>query len=296
MNEPEVISHLRINERLKAADSTAWKHWFAVPHARRDGLYYSLYYSTDAHADPPSAPPTANMLWDFDAENIVAADGAQIAAWPDAAPVPHNLQSPGTNGGNQPFFRDNVTDNINGHPVLEIIAGDQMDMAAPNFAPVLEDQSFTHYWVGRVSTPIAASAILVYNYSNVGQEVIRLYLDGVGGASNVGYEYENGGTVDVNLAAAVSGVQLLTWVFDKTAGLATLYRNGTSVGSSANVGGVGAGNGYDWGNSFIEFFAVAGGVACAIGDHTRLVGYKVAHDTATRESIEGILKARYGIP
>jgi hypothetical protein len=118
------------------------------------------------------------------------------------------------------------------------------------------------------------------------------------GANQVGFEHEVsiGSAVDVDIAAAVTGAQLLTFVFDKTAGNAKVYRNGAQIGStSTNVGGTGAGNGFDWGNDLIEFFATAGGVAALVGEHTRLIGYAVAHSDATRQAIEAALMARYGL-
>lgn len=248
-----------------------------------------------------SAIPTANMLWHFDSENIVAADGASLASWPDASPNNVDMQSPGTNGGTQFTFRDNGTDNINGHPVVETVDGDQADIPFPNISPAINDASFTHYWVGRYNPATQPGhAILLYTFITPGTaDVIRLYVAAdLDGTDQVGFEHEvpPGSAVDVDIAAAVSGVQLLTYVFDKTAGNAKVYRNGAQIGStSTDVGGTGAGNGFDWGNDFIEFFAANGGTNTVVGDHARLIGYSVAHDDTTREAIETELMADYGI-
>lgn len=44
---PEDISHLMINERLKAAPVAFWRHWFAQSHAEEDGRYYSLWMAPE---------------------------------------------------------------------------------------------------------------------------------------------------------------------------------------------------------------------------------------------------------
>jgi uncharacterized protein (TIGR02217 family) len=250
--------------------------------------------------EPPVEGPTEeNMLWYFDSDNITPqSDDTDLASWPDAAPVPHDMQFPGTNGGNQPNYRTAASGvAINGHAVVQVADGDQGDIPYPNFSPTVVDQSFTHYWVGRYDTPISGAGVLLYAYRTGGASIIRLYLDGISGA-NVGYEFHTdaGGPTDVDVAAAVDGVQLITFVFDKTGGTAKVYRNGVQIGStSVSVGGTGAGNGFDWGDDFIEFFAVAGGIAPAIGEHACLLGYSVAHDDTTRGEVEAILMEKYGL-
>lgn len=239
--------------------------------------------------------PTANMLWHFKADAITGvSDGAELSSWVDSAPTPHNMKFPGTNGGTKPSYKNNGTDNINGKPVVQVGSGDQGDIPYPNFSPSITNKSFTHYWVGRYNNVQAGQGILLYNYTTNGQKVIRLALSlDIGGSNGVGYEYDvGGGPVDVFIAAGTNAVQLITFVFDKTAGNAKVYRNGTQIGSTST--NVGAG-GYDWGEDFIEFFAVAGGSNAIVGEHAELIGYQTAHDDTTRGQVENALKSKYGI-
>jgi hypothetical protein len=260
---------------------------------------YSLSAAAfDTGSDIPSPIPSVNMLWDFNSDSITGlSDNTSMSAWVDDSGDPHNMQFPGTNGGTQPKYRDNVTDNINGHPVVHVTAGNQGDIPWPNFSPIVDDQSFTLYLVLRYNGVQAGHGIFIYSYE---VDALRIYLSGsLVAANRVGYEYNvTGSDVDVDLAVATSGsqVQLLTFVFDKTGGTAILRRNGVQVGSSSNVGGTGAGRGFDWGDDFIEFFALAGGVFTCVGDYTRIIAYKVAHTGTTLTDVEGELMTTYGLP
>lgn len=239
--------------------------------------------------------PTADMLWHFNSDEIVGLSNTDpLATWPDAAPDPHDMVFPGSNGGTQPEYRDNGTDNINGHPVVHTVSGDQGEIEFPNFSPAVDDQSFTLYWVGRYTPGANPHGILIYSYET---DTLRLYLEGdLDGSDQVGYEYDVGsGAVDVDLAAGISGEQLLTFIFDKSAGTATLRRNGVEVGTSTDVGGTGAGNGFDWGTDLIEFFAVGGGSFGLVGDTARIIAYKTAHDLTTVQGIETELMTIYAL-
>ena len=241
--------------------------------------------------------PTTSMLWDFDASAITPqTDNTTLATWPDSAPTPHAMNSPGA-AGNAFKYRTAVSAAaINGQAVVQTVAGDQAEIGFPNFSPTINDASFTHYYVGRYSNGGSTTGILVYGFE---ADAIRLYLDGdVVGTNQVGWEFDVGaGPVDVDIAVSVTGVQIITFVFDKSAGTGKVYRNGTQIGTtSTNVGGSGAGNGFDWGaTARIEFFATAGGVATLVGEHARLIGYSVAHDDTTRGAVEAALRARYNI-
>lgn len=258
-------------------------------------------YSNVASATTGSAggPPTANMLWNIDANAITPqTDNTALSVITDSAPTPHNLQSPGTNGGTQVKYRTAASPAaINGNPVIQVAAGNQADMPFPNFSPRRNDTSFTAYWLGRYTSPQSGAGVLLFTYRTAPADgVIRLYLDGLVGA-NVGYEYDVGaGTVDVNVAAATSGVQVLSFVFDKAANTAKLYRNGTQIGSTGTIGGASPNKGWDWGDDFIEFFAVGGGSSAIVGEHNWFIGYAAAHDDTTRNTIEALLKARGGLP
>jgi len=244
--------------------------------------------------------PIANMLWDFNSDAITGtADNTALSTWVDSAPTPHNMVSPGTNGGTQIKFRDNATDNINGHPVVQVAAGNQAEIPFPNFSPVVNDASFTCYWVGRYAFDQAGHGILLYNFVTGGQDIINLYLSGdLVGANQVGWEYDvGGGAVDHDVAAGITGVQVLCWVFDKSgSGTGKVYRNDVQIGTTSSaVGGGGAGNGFDWGGDFIEMFAANGGTNALVGETARWTAYKVAHDDTTRQGIMASLRAYYGV-
>jgi len=44
VDEPENISHRRVNVRLQTAPAANWGQWFAQIHSRQDGRYYMLYF------------------------------------------------------------------------------------------------------------------------------------------------------------------------------------------------------------------------------------------------------------
>jgi len=60
---PEIVSHLRINERLNAAPTARWNQWFAVYHAKQKGNYYCLYFVPDGQTTC-----TQRLDYDFDSD------------------------------------------------------------------------------------------------------------------------------------------------------------------------------------------------------------------------------------
>jgi hypothetical protein len=246
------------------------------------------------HEEEELSPPLTDMIWWFKADSLTLNDGDSIASWTDSSSFGNDMQFPGTNGGTQPTFQ---TGEINSLPVVRTVAGNQGDIAFPNFSPKLEDKSFTFYWVGNYNNVQSGQGIVLYNYTTTSSDAIRLAMSfDIGGTNGVGWEYDVGaGTVDVNPAAGASGLQILTWVFDKTAGSGYVYRDGVQVGLSANVGGVGAGNGFDFGQDFIEFFAVAGGSQTMVGDTGEIIAYQAAHDAATVAETVAYLSDKWGV-
>lgn len=260
-----------------------------------DNFVYTLNNTATVSIVDAPAIPTANMLWWFKADAIVGlSSGATVTSWVDSATTPHNLDVQ-TGGGSAPTYQ---TGQINGLPVVRVNASNVGIMQFPNFSPKVEDQSFTHYWVGSYNNVQSGNGLLVYTYTTSSSDVIRLAISfDIGGSNGIGWEYNvSGGNTDVFIAAGTSGVQLLTYVFDKSAGNGKIYRDGTQIGStSTNVGGVGAGNGFDWGQDDIDFFNIQGGSQTVVGDHAEFIGYSTAHDDTTRMQIENSLKSKYGI-
>jgi hypothetical protein len=243
------------------------------------------------HETEELSPPLDDMIWWFQADSLTLSDGDPVATWTDDSTFGNNMVFPGTNGGTQPTFQ---TGEINGLPVVRTIAGNQGEIPFPNFSPALDDQSFTCYWVGDYTPGANPHGLLIYTYEVDG---VRLYMESdLVGANRVGYEYDvGGGPQDVDLAVAASGPQILTWVFDKTASSGILYRDGVQVGISSNIGGVGAGNGFDWGDDFIEFFAFNGGSFGLVADTAEIIAYQAAHDTATVAETVAYLQAKWGV-
>lgn len=61
---PEFLSHLKVNQRLRAAPTAYWNQWYAVYHAKRDGNYYVLYFT-------PAGSTTNTQRLDFLADETV---------------------------------------------------------------------------------------------------------------------------------------------------------------------------------------------------------------------------------
>lgn len=243
---------------------------------------------------PPNVT-TENMLFWFRADAISGLNNAPIGSWPDSGPYGLAMRFPSDSGGTEARWIDNQ---INGLPAVEVLTGVQGEIPHPNFETFINDQSLTVYWVGNYNNVQAGNGILLYPRTTTGFQVIRLAasLD-IGGSNGVGWEHVIGGvSVPVFVAEGASGTQLLTWVIDKTTGIGRIFRNGTLIGSSADIGGTGPGTGFDWGHDAIEFFASGAGANPMRGLHAELIAYHAAHDTATRTAIEGYLKAKYGIP
>jgi len=73
-SEPQIISHLKVNERLRAAPTSLWNQWFAVAHRKKHGEYYQLWFT-------PSGQTTNTQRLDYNVdqeawEPVVYYDGA----------------------------------------------------------------------------------------------------------------------------------------------------------------------------------------------------------------------------
>lgn len=64
--QPTVISHLRVNERLAAADVSSYIGWFAVAHPTEDGHYYRLYYGEEVDYLGVDGGPELLILYRFE--------------------------------------------------------------------------------------------------------------------------------------------------------------------------------------------------------------------------------------
>lgn len=267
------------------------------------GPDFSAYSNVDSETtaaagfDPAAE---ADVMWWFETRSIpVQGDNTDLVSWPEDSALTLDMQFPGTQGGDQPKFRTTgFTDSLGDVPSVEFDGNDQGDIPFPNFSPKLEDKSCTFYWVLDYQVNSQTLGVLLFNFVTGGSDAISMWA-----AANtvfftdpdtVGYEYNVGaGASDRDLAAAVNGKQLLVFKFDKTAGLASLYRNGTLVGTNANVGGTGAGNGFDFGQDFIEFFATGGGSLGFVGRCGVAGGFSSAHDDTKRAQFEAYINARY---
>lgn len=286
-----------ISDNLSESDETVVLSLVPPPHWGSYNIDLSAQTDTVTITDV-SVPTRTDMIWWFKSDAITGvSNGQPLSSWPDSAPTPHNMVFPGTNGGIQPLYVDDGVNNIGGKPVVEVDASVQGEIPYPNFSPTITDKSFTLYVVANFSDYLGSNAVLLYPYTTAGARVIRVAMSlNFGGNPGLGYEYDvGGGPVDVRLAAPVVGTSLITFVFDKTAGEARVYSCGTLLGSSTDVGGTGAGTGFDWGTDFIEFFSVAGGLNTAHGFYAELIGYSAAHDDTTRQSVESYLKNKYSI-
>lgn len=259
-------------------------------------------YSNVANATTSGgfSPATqADVMWWFEARSLpVQGDNTPLAAWPDDGTLNHDMQFPGTQGGNQPKYRTSGFTDPGAVPSVEFDGTDQGDIPFPNFSPALNDKSGTFYWILDYQVINQTLGVLLFNYTTGGADAISMWAAAhtvfFTTADTLGYEYDvGGGSVDKDLAAATNGKQLLVFKFDKTLGLASLYRNGTLVGTNANVGGTGAGNGFDFGQDFIEFFATGGGSLGFNGRCGAAGGFSTAHNDTLRGQIEVYLTARY---
>lgn len=259
---------------------------------------YSSYSATASATTTSGAfdPYTlGNQLWMLESTGIPAqSDDTDLTTWPDDSTNPANgnditFPSP-AEGGNKPRYRTNHFGTLAG---IQVRSGDEGEMTA--FSPSLTAQSATCYFVldyQRADIGTGEPGLMFYTIdvlTNAGNDV-GCYVANDSSPRKDGIVQSGGSLFDI--ANSADGKQLLTFKLNKAAGSATLYRNGTSVGTVTGLGTAG----WDF-NGNIDWFAIIGGTL------DRFVGYigasfafNTVHDDATRTNVEGYLMTKYGIP
>jgi hypothetical protein len=188
-------------------------------------------------------------------------DGDPMAAgWVDSSGNGFTAEAPSLE--DPPTYETNVQ---KGLPVARVAAVDTY-LRYPGLTFDEAGTSLTLHAAFNYTTGQSGYGILIEFYQNVGDGG-ALYVDNNG---QVGFNTEVGG--DVDLAGAVSGWQILTWVLDGDAGTSTLYRDGNEIGSDTfDAGGV------EFGPDQINWFSFQGGSNFLQGDYGELIGYAAAH-------------------
>lgn len=178
----------------------------------------------------------ADPAEDGDRLYIMFDDGANDAVWTFGTGAP----------GTGPILRLSGGSLINGNPVIEMDAS--ADPATSTPGDLNGQVSWSFSILARIVTPVADKGVLL---NNADSPALQLYLDN--GSSSVGFSDDG---TDVDVAAAVSGVQVLIWVFDVAAGEVKVYRD--TGGGLAQIGSTSNqidGTGYEFFNGLCRLFS-----------------------------------------
>jgi hypothetical protein len=230
------------------------------------------------------------------------ANNDPLTFWHDRSGNQCHLISPTTEGATTPVFKDNITDNINGLPVVRVASGQGMDIPVGTVSPAKLVAGLSVYLLCRYTIAQADQGPCFIPFeATVPGHQIRVYLDvdqdlfGPGDPPGpaVGWESTTDGFNQIyGLAPAVSGTQVLAAVFDAVAGTGKFYRNGSLLTLSRNDG-IHV-QSIAFGGDFIEFFNQDNSTYC-VGDFVEQFAYGVAHDAATVLARSAYLQSRGGI-
>jgi hypothetical protein len=210
--------------------------------------------------DPILALPSILFWHKADAMEGYGDGDPMAAGWVDSSGNGFTAEAPSLE--DPPTYETNVQ---KGLPVARVAAVDTY-LRYPGLTIDEAGTSLTLHAAFNYTTGQSGYGILIEFYQNVGDGG-ALYVDNNG---QVGFNTEVGG--DVDLAGAVSGWQILTWVLDGDAGTSTLYRDGNEIGSDTfDAGGV------EFGPDQINWFSFQGGSNFLQGDYGELIGYAAAH-------------------
>jgi hypothetical protein len=263
------------------------------------GTMRSAYTNTDS--DTTSSASTspysvASQMWLFEADQITPqVDNTDLTTWPDGSTTPangNNIVFPAASdpGGTKPKYR---TSRFGSLPAIQSRSGDEGEITAMN--PTLTSTSATMYFVldYQLTDQPDTNVALVYPLDVV------FFLGGHYIAPNIAGDNFSANRIEIeedssqyNLAAGVNGKQLLTFIFNKAAGTATVRRNGVQIGTVSGLGTEG------WKfEGFITWLSVIGGA------FSRYVGYlgasyafSAVHSGATLTGIEGWIMSKWGLP
>lgn len=225
-----------------------------------------------------------------------------VTRWHDRSGNGYDLISPASEGATAPTFKDNVLDNINGLPVVRVASGEGMDIPNGTVSPVKSLTGLSVYLLCDYTIEQADQGPFFIGFeATVPGHQIRLFLDvnedlfdtGDPPGPAVGWESTTDGFDQIyGLALAESGVQVLAWVFDASAGTGKIYRNGVALALTRDDG-IHAEN-IAFGGDFIEFFNQDGTTFC-VGDFVEIIGWGAVHSAAQVLTISGYLASRGGL-
>lgn len=211
-----------------------------------------------------------------------AADGDAIGQWTE-----QEVFITGWFGqsGLEPIYQSDGGSLVNGKPYVEMLASKTFMVGlTSDFDP----GSLTFYALLNPDVGVTGNGTLL-DLSGAtgsgGDGSLKLYL---GRNGNVGYSTDG---TDVEIAAEVTGWQVLTWVIDYDNTLVSVYRNQTLLGTSAVV----SGDAYDFGAGSAKIFADGAGANKCPGKYLDLWGYKTAHGSSDRMQQIAYLMSRAGI-
>lgn len=230
-------------------------------------------------------------------EIIGLSDGNGITEVPNLLDEDHPAVHPTANGAGQPIYKTGI---INGLAVIRVAAGQGLEFAFPFLDPPILNSDWTFYWMGSYTRPIAGHGVLYFtspNHPDNGGEstdaATQLYCDAsLGGSNQVGYEWNGdagGPPTDTNIAASVSGIQVLTWRFEKSVPRCRVYRNGTLLGTGAWTA-----DGASLDSDFAEVFHLSG-TNSFIGDHSDFWGFAALHSDTEHTNMVNYLMERAGL-
>lgn len=294
---PEVVSHLRVNERLRDAPTDQWNEWFAVAHTKEEGRYYSLYFRpaiAGGAGDESGAidPLTLSGLELYlRADQVEGDDSDPVSDWPDLSPngwdvtqatstqQPSVLATGAPNGGRLIRFAGGSSPN-----------GDTMARGGLSSQLPANTNGYTFYVVGDLKTRLSAStANYVFSSDGGGAPMLIHASDDEGlGLDEDAIGFRDGGGFDVGGDSAF-GFQVMTWVFNLPndgSGVANIYQDGT-LGYTTT---------WNFSSSTDSGFNIAGNQtqqSCAQMDLGALLWFSEAHDDETREGVEAYLSAYF---
>lgn len=144
-----------------------------------------------------AGPPTANLTARFIASSLALSDSNFVTTWTDSTGNGHDATGPTATA---PLYRNNVTDNINGHPIVHPDGTDDF-LAITNYVGLTNN--WTIHAIGR--RVAAGDAFLPCGTTN-GRTLVLHFTD------NKSYIFDEPGDSAITTGAwATNGVHQWTW-------------------------------------------------------------------------------------
>lgn len=217
-------------------------------------------------------PPAAQLAARFVASSLVLSDSNFVTTWTDSSGNGHDATGPATTA---PLYRNNVTDNINGKPVVNPDGADDF-LTMTNYVGLTNN--WTVHAIGRRS---ASGDVFLPVGNSSGRTLVTHFSD------NKSYIFDEPGSSDISTGSwATNGVHQWTWRMQGGTNSIFYIDN---VAKETNVTGIG-------GMKFAGLFIQTANNQHSKGYFAEILMYSKFQDTSELSAVHTYSQSTYGTP